>query len=69
MAELVITIPDDKVQLILDSFHGMRGIDPTPQAFKAEVINEIKQTVRQYKARQLLEGHEVSQADMECDLT
>lgn len=48
MAELRITISDDKVQLVLDAFAWRTGIDPTPAAFKAEMIGQIKQVVKRY---------------------
>ena len=50
MAQLNINIPDNKVAIILEAFHEVRGIDETPAAFKAEIINEIKQTVKNYRA-------------------
>ena len=51
MAQLNINIPDNKVAIILEAFQSVRGIEPTPAAFKAEIINEIKQTVKNYRAR------------------
>ena len=52
MALLNINIPDNKVSIILVAFHKVRGIDETPAAFKAEIINEIKGTVKRYRAMQ-----------------
>ena len=70
MAELKITIPDNKIQLVLDAFAEMRGIEATPQAIKKEIINEIKQTVKRYKIQRLMQGQEqsITQSDMEVDL-
>lgn len=69
MAELRITIPNDKVQLVLDAFADRYGIEPTPQAVKQEIIGEIKTVVKQYKLKRLAVGqdHSVSQEDMEVD--
>lgn len=51
MAQLVINIPDDKIDLVLTAFAEQRGIEATSTAFKAEIIGEIRQTVRHYQAR------------------
>jgi len=67
MAELKITIPDDKVQLVLDAFANQRGIDATAQAVKKEFTDEIKLVVRTYKCYQLEQGQVqlISQSDIE----
>ena len=66
MAEMKITIPDDKVQLVLAAFAEMRGIQATPQAVKKEITDEIKDVVKRYKLQRLEQGREtsVSQADI-----
>ena len=56
MAQIIITIPDDKVTLVLDAFAGQRGIEPTSAAVKAELVREIKATVRAYQRDELLKG-------------
>ena len=70
MAELKIAIPNDKVQLVLDAYADVRGIDPTASALKAEFISEIKQTVKRYKLKMIASGQEtsVSQSDMQVDI-
>ncbi len=55
MAQLNINIPNNKINLILEAFTKMRGIGKlgqiaTPTEFKQEIINEIKHTVRRYRA-------------------
>lgn len=69
MAQFTINIPDNKVQLVLDAFAGMRGIQPTATAVKKEITDEIKQVVKDYKIMRLRQGQEtsVSQSDMEVD--
>lgn len=70
MAELKIQIPNNKVALVLEAFHEVRGIDPTPQAFKAEIINEIKEVVKRYKVMRFQSGTDdsISQADVEVEM-
>lgn len=70
MPEIKITIPDDKVQLVLDAFAEMRGINPTPQAVKKELTDEIKMVVKNYKLQRLARGQEasVSLADLEVNI-
>lgn len=68
MAELRIAIPDNKVQLILDAFAAMRGIEATPQAFKAEIVREIKYVVKRYKVERLALGQEASVSQADFDL-
>jgi len=53
MAELKITIPDDKVQLVLDAFADARGIAATPAALKKEFVGEIKNVVNRYQLKQV----------------
>lgn len=69
MAELKITIPNDKVQLVLEAFAFIRGIQATPQAVKKEIIDEIKYVVKQYKWKRFESGQEqsISQSDMNVD--
>ena len=71
MAQIVITIPDDKVQLVLDAFANVRGIPNTPSAVKKELTDEIKTVVKRYKLRRLETGQDatVSQDDMRVDLS
>jgi len=71
MAELKITIPDNKVQLVLDAFAEMRGVEATPQAVKKEITDEIKEVVKRYKLQRLAQGRDqsISQADLSIDVT
>ena len=71
MAEIKITIPNDKVQLVLDAFAAARGIPATPTAVKQEFIDEIKAVVKRYKVGELEGGRvaTVSQDDMKVDLS
>ena len=75
MAELRITIPDAKVQLVLEAFTRVRGIGTdgeiaTPAEFKAEIINEIKEVVKRYKVMRFQFGQDdsISQADIEVEM-
>lgn len=57
MAQIVIDIPDDQVQRVLDAFTGTYGwqgqaVDGTKAAFaKKQVALWIKRVVRQYEVR------------------
>jgi len=53
MAELNIAIPDNKVDLVLEAYAAIKGIEATSQAFKAEIINDIKHTVNKYQTQKL----------------
>lgn len=60
MALLSINIPDDKVAIVLEAFTRVRGIGTngqiaTPAEFKAEIIKEIKQTVKRFRAMKKME--------------
>jgi len=52
MAELKITIPTGKVQLVLDAFADARGIPATAEAVKKEITDEIKSVVKSYQVKQ-----------------
>ena len=71
MAELKVTIPDDKVQLVLAAYAYLLDIEPTPEAVKQVIINDIKGVVKRYKLRRLESGQEdsVSQSDMEVEIS
>ena len=62
MAELKITIPDDKVQLVLEAFADIRGIDPTVEKVKKEITDEIKSVVKRYKLK--LEAQSMEDVDV-----
>lgn len=55
MAQLTLNIPNDKVQLVLDTFGYQATIDgqPNPQTpnqfMKQVIINYVKGNVRQYE--------------------
>lgn len=53
MAELKITIPDGKEQLVLEAFADARGIAPTPTAFKKEFVDEIRAVTKRYQLKVL----------------
>ncbi|KKN21006.1 hypothetical protein LCGC14_0929770 [marine sediment metagenome] len=71
MAEIKITIPNDRVQLVLDAFASERGIAKTPAALKGELTDEIKSVVKRYKLGRLEKGQDamVTVEDMEVGLT
>lgn len=53
MATLTITIPDDKLELVLTAFATRRGIEPTLPALRQEFAQEIRKTVRQWRQSQV----------------
>ena len=71
MASITLTISDDKVQLVLDAFAAVRGISATATAVKKELVDEIKNVVKQYKLQRLASGQESSltQSGMEVNVT
>ena len=52
MVEIKISIPNDKVQLVLDSFAAERGIPKTADAVKEEFTDEIKAVVKRYQLKE-----------------
>lgn len=55
MADITITIPDDKVQRVREAFAFMRGVDVSeiglPEV-KAYILNDLKQVVVNAEAQQ-----------------
>jgi hypothetical protein len=55
MADITISIPDDKVQRVRDAFAFMRGVDVSeiglPEV-KAYILNDLKQIVVNAEAQQ-----------------
>ncbi len=71
MANITITIPDDKVQLILDAFAGEFGWtsesgQTKAQFTKAQVIEYLKQVTRNYEAN-LTAGQARAQKEQEIN--
>ena len=52
MAQLIINIPDNKVDLVLKAFAARRGINKSQSAFKTEIISEIKSVVKWYETKE-----------------
>lgn len=56
MAELKITIPDDKENSVLAAFADARGIEATLEAVKKELTDEIKDIVKRYEIKQVAQA-------------
>lgn len=57
MADIILTIPDNKIQLVLDAFASMKGWENSgetkAQFAKKMVANYIKSVVSSYERQQL----------------
>jgi hypothetical protein len=53
--DLNITIPENKLSIIIAAFTAETGIEPTPSALKKEIINSIKRVVRTYMIKEAAE--------------
>lgn len=67
MANLTITIPDDKVQEVLDAFDTMvegRSTDTKVQWVKRDLINRIKNVVNRYRIEEARKNVDNSDIDI-----